>query len=61
MTAHRLQVFSLYRQLLRLHRQLPKDISEVGVVYIRDEFKRHKSIEDIKIIQQFMKEWKVCY
>lgn len=50
---------SLYRRLLRLQQKLPKELAEVGVVYIQQEFKQHREVNDDKIIKQFMDEWKV--
>ena len=50
---------SLYRRLLRLQQKLPKELAEVGVVYIQQEFKQHRKVNDDKIITQFMDEWKV--
>ena len=52
---------SLYRQILKLHRHLPKDFSEVGVAYVRSEFKRHIAVTDAAVIETFMKEWRVPY
>jgi hypothetical protein len=55
----RIEVLSLYRRLLRLHQRLPKELKDVGTIYIRDEFQRHKNLTEKISIQQFMTEWTV--
>lgn len=55
----RREILSLYKKLLQLHNKLPKEFKEVGVIYIREEFKSHKKIEDPIVIKKFMNEWKV--
>jgi len=44
--------------VLRLHRGLPAELNELGNVYTRDEFKRHKKCtpEEAHV---FMVEWSV--
>lgn len=53
---HRLAVLSLYRQLLRLHRNLPAALKAFGDDYAKAEFKRHKTA-DVQYIKPFMLEW----
>jgi hypothetical protein len=55
---HLQQVCKLYKMILRLHRGLPKDIKELGDVYVKDEFKRHKTCNSLQA-SIFMKEWRV--
>lgn len=51
-------VLSLYRQLMRLHQKLPPDMGAVGQMFIREEFKKHRSASD-DIAEKFVKEWRV--
>jgi Complex1_LYR-like len=55
---HVTRVRSLYKAVLRLHRGLPAELNELGNVYTRDEFKRHKKCtpEEAHV---FMVEWSV--
>jgi len=55
---HRQRVRFLYKTILRLHRSLPTEIRELGDVYVKDEFRRHKSISE-QHISPFMNEWTV--
>ena len=48
----------LYRRLLRLHRTLPKEIRELGVGYIREEFKKQRKA-DRDFLKAFEREWTV--
>lgn len=56
---HVQKVRLLYKTILRLHRGLPKELQELGQVYVRDEFRRHKNCNP-KEAQTFMLEWSVC-
>ncbi len=55
---HRANVRKLYKTILRLHRALPSEIRELGDQYVRDEFRRHKTIEK-EYVAPFMLEWSV--
>uniref|UniRef100_A0A8C9UKE0 Succinate dehydrogenase assembly factor 3 n=1 Tax=Spermophilus dauricus TaxID=99837 RepID=A0A8C9UKE0_SPEDA len=41
---HVSRVHSLYRRILQLHRVLPPDLKSLGDQYVKDEFRRHKTI-----------------
>ncbi|KAL1140365.1 hypothetical protein AAG570_000297 [Ranatra chinensis] len=56
---HRKAVLSLYKILLRLHRGLPEDLQTLGTCYIKDEFRRHKLV-DQQTANTFMVEWTRC-
>jgi Complex1_LYR-like len=55
---HVTRVRSLYKAILRLNRGLPTELNELGNMYTRDEFKRHKKCtpEEAHV---FMVEWSV--
>ena len=55
---HVQRVRKLYKLVLRLHRGLPKEIKELGDVYVKDEFKRHKSCSAPEA-NVFLNEWAV--
>ena len=55
----RRDILSLYRKLLQLHYKLPNEIKDVGVAYIKDEFKKHKDLQNEEMIRKFIAEWKV--
>lgn len=55
---HVQRVRLLYKTILRLHRGLPKELQELGQMYVRDEFRRHKNCNP-KETQTFMLEWSV--
>lgn len=48
----------LYRRVLKLHRFLPIQMRKVGDEYAKDEFRRHKSADQLQAFE-FMTEWKV--
>ena len=48
----------LYKTILRLHRGLPKELSELGTKYVKDEFKRHKKCRKEEAAV-FIDEWTV--
>ncbi|KAJ1162113.1 hypothetical protein NDU88_002591 [Pleurodeles waltl] len=56
LTLHVLQVRSLYKRILLLHRALPLDLKTLGDQYVKDEFRRHKSANPTET-KRFMKEW----
>ncbi|GAC72093.1 uncharacterized conserved protein [Moesziomyces antarcticus T-34] len=49
----------LYRRLLRAHRKLDADMRAVGDNYIKDEFRRHRSIDNPLQIVGFLSSWKM--
>jgi hypothetical protein len=53
----RRQALSLYRRILRLHRQKLEPVMRVlGDRYVREEFKLHKNAKQ-EFIQGFLSEW----
>lgn len=48
----------LYKTVLRLHRGLPSELAELGTIYAKDEFKRHKKCS-AKEADIFISEWSV--
>ena len=42
-----------------MHSRLSQDLKDIGVAYVRDEFKRHKDVTDSQILGEFMSEWRV--
>ncbi|XP_034374635.1 succinate dehydrogenase assembly factor 3, mitochondrial isoform X1 [Arvicanthis niloticus] len=53
---HVSRVRSLYRRILQLHRALPPDLKALGDQYVKDEFRRHKTVGPGEA-QRFLKEW----
>ncbi|KLO06829.1 ACN9-domain-containing protein [Schizopora paradoxa] len=49
----------LYRRILRSHRYLPRDMRSLGDVYVKDEFKRHRKIDNPVHIIGFLSQWKM--
>nr|XP_033786958.1 succinate dehydrogenase assembly factor 3, mitochondrial isoform X5 [Geotrypetes seraphini]XP_033786959.1 succinate dehydrogenase assembly factor 3, mitochondrial isoform X5 [Geotrypetes seraphini]XP_033786961.1 succinate dehydrogenase assembly factor 3, mitochondrial isoform X5 [Geotrypetes seraphini]XP_033786962.1 succinate dehydrogenase assembly factor 3, mitochondrial isoform X5 [Geotrypetes seraphini]XP_033786963.1 succinate dehydrogenase assembly factor 3, mitochondrial isoform X5 [Geo len=50
------QVRCLYKKILRLHKILPLDLKVLGDQYVKDEFKRHKTVNPTEA-QRFLEEW----
>ncbi|KNZ44722.1 hypothetical protein VP01_889g7 [Puccinia sorghi] len=48
----------LYRRLLRAHRDLPIAMRSLGDVYVKDEFRRCRSIDNPIQIIGFLSQWK---
>lgn len=48
----------LYRRLLRAHRALPIEMRSLGDVYVKDEFRRCRSIDNPIQIIGFLSQWK---
>ncbi|OAW00008.1 hypothetical protein PTTG_25137 [Puccinia triticina 1-1 BBBD Race 1] len=48
----------LYRRLLRIHRSLPIEMRSLGDVYVKDEFRRCRAIENPIQIIGFLSQWK---
>ncbi|KAM9650419.1 succinate dehydrogenase assembly factor 3, mitochondrial [Trichechus inunguis] len=53
---HVFRVRALYRRLLLLHRVLPPDLKSLGDQYVKDEFRRHKTVGSDEA-QRFLQEW----
>ncbi|XP_070364901.1 succinate dehydrogenase assembly factor 3, mitochondrial isoform X1 [Equus asinus] len=53
---HVSRVRALYRRLLLLHRVLPPDLKALGDQYVKDEFRRHKTVGSEEA-QRFLQEW----
>ncbi|KAG0144376.1 hypothetical protein CROQUDRAFT_660045 [Cronartium quercuum f. sp. fusiforme G11] len=55
-----LPAIPLYRRLLRIHRTaLPSEMRSLGDVYVKDEFRRCRSIENPIQIIGFLGQWKI--
>ncbi|XP_062956214.1 succinate dehydrogenase assembly factor 3, mitochondrial [Cynocephalus volans] len=55
---HVSRVRTLYRRLLQLHRALPPDLKALGDQYVKDEFRRHKTVGSDEA-QRFLQEWEM--
>ncbi|XP_008564758.1 PREDICTED: protein ACN9 homolog, mitochondrial [Galeopterus variegatus] len=55
---HVSRVRNLYRRLLQLHRALPPDLKALGDQYVKDEFRRHKTVGSDEA-QRFLQEWEM--
>uniref|UniRef100_A0A8C0W6B3 Succinate dehydrogenase assembly factor 3 n=1 Tax=Castor canadensis TaxID=51338 RepID=A0A8C0W6B3_CASCN len=53
---HISRVRALYRRILQLHRVLPPDLKALGDQYVKDEFRRHKTVSSDEA-QRFLQEW----
>ncbi|EGV99018.1 Protein ACN9-like, mitochondrial [Cricetulus griseus] len=53
---HVSRVRSLYKRILQLHRALPPDLKALGDQYVKDEFRRHKTVGSGEA-QRFLQEW----
>ncbi|XP_060104528.1 succinate dehydrogenase assembly factor 3, mitochondrial [Heteronotia binoei] len=53
---HVSRVRALYRRILQLHRALPLELKTLGDQYVKDEFRRHKSVGSAEA-QHFLQEW----
>ncbi|XP_074653289.1 succinate dehydrogenase assembly factor 3, mitochondrial-like [Tubulanus polymorphus] len=51
------QVRQLYKQILQLHRGLPIEMRAMGDQYVKDEFKKHKTVNETEV-DQFINGWK---
>ncbi|KAM8769976.1 succinate dehydrogenase assembly factor 3, mitochondrial [Rhynchonycteris naso] len=54
--AHVSRVRALYRRILLLHRALPPDLKALGDQYVKDEFRRHKTVGSDEA-RRFLQEW----
>ncbi len=58
MASHALRVRFLYKSVLRLHRGLPDEhMKAIGDSYVKEEFKRHKNVDNPEQIRAFMEAW----
>ncbi|XP_049628762.1 succinate dehydrogenase assembly factor 3, mitochondrial [Suncus etruscus] len=55
---HVSRVRALYRRILQLHRFLPPDLKALGDQYVKDEFRRHKTVGSDET-QRFLQEWEM--
>ncbi|XP_017523668.3 succinate dehydrogenase assembly factor 3, mitochondrial [Manis javanica] len=55
---HVSRVRSLYRRILLLHRVLPPDLKALGDQYVKDEFRKHKTVGSDEA-HRFLQEWEV--
>ncbi|XP_004862781.1 succinate dehydrogenase assembly factor 3, mitochondrial [Heterocephalus glaber] len=55
---HVSRVRALYRRILQLHRLLPVHLKALGDQYVKDEFRRHKTVGSEEA-QRFLQEWEV--
>ncbi|KAJ7322341.1 hypothetical protein JRQ81_018628 [Phrynocephalus forsythii] len=53
---HISRVRILYRKILHLHRALPLELKALGDQYVKDEFRRHKTVGPEEA-QCFLQEW----
>lgn len=53
---HVRRVRFLFKTILRLHRSLPEELRQLGTVYVKDEFKRHKTC-DVVTASRFLVCW----
>ncbi|XP_074842317.1 succinate dehydrogenase assembly factor 3, mitochondrial [Carettochelys insculpta] len=52
------RVRALYRRLLLLHRALPPELKALGDEYVKEEFRRHRSVGPADA-QRFLREWEI--
>ncbi len=55
---HLARVRFLYKSILRLHSGLPPELRALGDLYVKEEFRKHKTAE-ANFIGPFMNEWTV--
>ncbi|UZJ56416.1 hypothetical protein CBS101457_005736 [Exobasidium rhododendri] len=49
----------LYRRILRSHNSLPLEMKSLGDAYVKDEFRKHREVENPLQIVGFLTQWKV--
>lgn len=49
----------LYRRILRVHRALPVEMKSLGDQYVKDEFRRHRTVDNPLQIVGFLTQWKI--
>ena len=52
----RVRVLSLYKRVLRSHQILPVDLKHLGDVYVKVEFRQHKTA-GAKFVEEFCTQW----
>lgn len=52
----RVRVLSLYKRVLRSHKILPVDLKHLGDVYVKVEFRQHKTA-GAKFVEEFCTQW----
>ena len=51
---------ALYRDVLRVHRRLPgAHMRFLGDSYVKDEFRRHRGVQDAHQVRTFLHQWQV--
>ncbi|XP_050797703.1 succinate dehydrogenase assembly factor 3, mitochondrial [Gopherus flavomarginatus] len=55
---HVSRVRALYRRILLLHRALPVALKALGDEYVKEEFRRHRSVGPADA-QRFLREWEI--
>ncbi|XP_061443107.1 succinate dehydrogenase assembly factor 3, mitochondrial isoform X2 [Rhineura floridana] len=53
---HVSRVRTLYRKILQLHQAMPLELKALGDQYVKDEFRRHRSVGPEEA-EQFLQEW----
>lgn len=51
------EFIGLYRHILKLHRLLPSEMRTLGDNYVKTEFRLHKKVTDLAILETFYNEW----
>lgn len=49
----------LYTRILRSHRSLPIEMRSLGDAYVKDEFRKHRDVENPLQIVGFLTQWKL--
>lgn len=47
----------LYRNILRLHRSLPEEMRKLGDLYVKSEFRAHRTLTNQMQILEFLHSW----
>ncbi|XP_038248594.1 succinate dehydrogenase assembly factor 3, mitochondrial isoform X2 [Dermochelys coriacea] len=55
---HVSRVRALYRRILLLHRALPLELKALGDEYVKEEFRRHRSVGPADA-RRFLREWEI--
>ncbi|XP_061443106.1 succinate dehydrogenase assembly factor 3, mitochondrial isoform X1 [Rhineura floridana] len=55
---HVSRVRTLYRKILQLHQAMPLELKALGDQYVKDEFRRHRSVGPEEA-EQFLQEWEL--
>ena len=54
--SQRARALGLYRGILRAHRDLPREMKNLGNAYVREEFRRHRAAQ-ARFLVPFFVEW----